>query len=223
MKTIRRSGYALRIEVISQCQKSAATISAYERESNACTIEPKTSGSTDHITAKAIDTFVDPVAQNTEEFVPERRAWIEMVPACAVVSAVVQLHRFEPIGDQRPRVEHVVARGTRRSLGVLGNFGHVDARRDVLDVGHLEFLVFDVVEVVLWTERFRSIVVLAEVLVGAHVGTVLSRDVIGNEVHDHLETMRVRASHELLEFAHAIGYINGQVGIDIVVVFDSVR
>ncbi len=51
---------------------------------------------------------------------------------------------------------------------------------------------------------------------------VLAGDVIGHEVDYHLEPGAVGAGHQPLKLGHAGGHVDGQVGVDVVVVGDGV-
>ncbi len=51
---------------------------------------------------------------------------------------------------------------------------------------------------------------------------VAARHVVGHEVDDHLHPLVVDAGHESLELLHAVLYVGGQIGIDVVVVLYGV-
>ena len=66
---------------------------------------------------------------------------------------------------------------------------------------------------------------MAEVLDsgGQMVGCVFAGDVIGYEVDYHLEACAVSACDKLLEFVNTPVDVNGQVGVDVIIVGDGVR
>ena len=172
-----------------------------------------------HVAAEAVDALRCPVEQYVEHLLPGVGQRVEVAhSAGVVVDAVVQLDGLVPVVASRCVVEAVVAGGLRGCLRVWLRLAMIE-----VEVGR-EALSGTVVEVVLRVEALRGVVALAEVAdaLGLADAVVLSCHVVGHEVDDHLQSCTVCAVDQLLELVHALPDVDGQVGVDVVVVDDGV-
>ena len=59
--------------------------------------------------------------------------------------------------------------------------------------------------------------------VGLCVRVILACHVVGYEIDDDFQPAAVGTLHQILKFLHASGYVFGQVGIYVIVIFDGIR
>ena len=175
-----------------------------------------------HVATKCIDTFGSPVEQHVEHLLPRVRHGCEVPYATGiVVNAVVQFHGFIPIITARGIAKMVVASSLGRKL-------YVFACPRLIALSHLagayKRLTRTIVEVVLWREALGGVVVLSEVTHALRLGNafVLACYVIGHKVEDHLQASTMGAGNKSVELVHSFVDIHGQIGVDIIVVGNSI-
>ena len=74
-------------------------------------------------------------------------------------------------------------------------------------------------------KAFCHVVALAEVFYAGRlsIGMVRPRHVVGHEVYHHFKPRLVRAAHERLKLFHTLFRHCGEVGTDVVIVFNGIR
>ena len=147
-----------------------------------------------HVAAEAVYALGGPETHDIQHFVPGGRVEV----------AVVNLDCFPPVVDTGSGGEAV-------SGGLGGHF----------------LVAFGVERQLQGLSRVIEKVVLRGpvhgfVVIGAQRSLVLARHVVGHKVNDALETGRVRAPHQVLEFGHPALRDIGHVRIDVVVVGNGV-
>ena len=174
-----------------------------------------------HVAAKTVHALLRPKEQNGRHLVPRVGHRVEVRSAAGVeVHAIVQLNRFVPIVASGTGREAIVARHLCRIFAIRHIGGAV-----LLKVFRAEHLPGQVVEIVLRRKAFCHVVALAEVFYAGRlgIGMVRPRHVVGHEVYQHFKPCLVRAAHKRLKFLHALFRRGGEVGADVVVVFDGIR
>ena len=166
-----------------------------------------------HVAPESVNALLSPEEQDVGHLVPCVGDGVEVSVAGPVVLAVVQLHGLVPVVLARVVVEVVVASRFRRKFLVVGN---VERR--------LQLASGAIVEIVLRIESVIGIIVGTEVFhaPGLCYRLILSRHVVGHEVHYHLQSGLVGALYEGFEFLHALIHVGSQVGIHVIVVADGV-
>ena len=174
-----------------------------------------------HVAAKTVHALLRPKEQNGRHLVPRVGHGVEVGSAAGVeVHAIVQLNRFVPIVASGTGREAIVARHLCRIFAIRHIGGAV-----LLKVLRAEHLPGQVVEIVLRRKAFCHVVALAEVFYagGLGIGMVGACHVVGHEVYQHFKPRLVRAAYKRLKFLHALFRRGGEVGADVVVVFDGIR
>ena len=136
-----------------------------------------------------------------------------------VVQAVVEFDGLVPIVHTWCGGKLVVARGLG-GIFLVGAFGETL----VAEVGGAQGLGGDVVEIIVGCEATACIIVLTKV---AHVGrlgiaVVSACHMVGHKVHNQSQASLVCAVEQVLKFGHAFIDVDGQVGVNVVVVLDGI-
>ena len=174
-----------------------------------------------HVAAKTVHALLRPKEQNGRHLVPRVGHRVEVRSAAGVeVHAIVQLNRFVPVVAAWTGREAIVARHLCGIFAIRHIGGTV-----LLKVLRAEHLPGQVVEIVLRRKAFCHVVALAEVFYagGFSIGMVRACHVVGHEVYQHFKPCLVRAAHKRLKFLHALFRRGGEVGADVVIVFNGIR
>ena len=168
-----------------------------------------------HIAAETINLFACPKEQNIAHFEPRIGRWVEvLMMAAGVIYAVIQFYGFVPIGYARIGRKTVVASGFGWIFYVVM---HLKLR--------LQRRVGAVVKVILRIKMpIRSVVGTKITHIGwFRIGVVVTRHVVGYKIDEHFEFCFMRTRYQCFKFVHALFHIHCQIGIYVVVIFDSVR
>ena len=173
-----------------------------------------------HVAAKSVDALRRPEEQNVGHFAPSAGYGVVVEAATAgiaIVHAVVELHCLVPVVHTGMVVEPVVARAA-------GGHLHVGLLALGRPHGQHERLAGTIVEIVPGREVHVGAVVLTQV---AHAGracngVVFAGHVVGHKVDDDLHVGLMGALHQGLEFGHTAGHVDGQVGVDVVIIGDGI-
>ena len=173
-----------------------------------------------HIATEAIDTLRCPEQQDISHLIPRVGNRTEVPhPACIVVETIVKFYGLVPVVHARRIVETIVASGFGRLFDIGFGFAMIE-----VEIGR-EALTRAIVEIVLRVEAMLRVIVLAKIFypLGLADGVILAGHVVGHKVDDDLKTSLMGALYQCLELLHALIDIDSQIGIDIVIVGDSVR
>ena len=173
-----------------------------------------------HVAPETIDVLRSPIEQDVGHLGP--RAWNRIVviattSGVAIVHAIVELHGLVPIAYTWPIVETVVT-------GALGGILHIRLLAFRRRNRAHERLPRTVIEIVTRGEMHVHIILLAQVGHTSRTAdrVIFARHMVGNEVDNDLHAHIMDACHELLKLLHAIVHINRDVGVNVVIVSNSV-
>ena len=172
-----------------------------------------------HVAAEGVDALGSPEHQDVEHLLPCRGNRVKVAyTAGIVVYAVVQLHGLVPVVLAWSVVEAVVARGLGRLLSIRFHLALIEVEV------RSEALPGTVVEVVLRVEAILRVVTFAEVLDARRLTdtVILTCHMVGHEVDDDLQSRLMTTLHQLLKLLHTLCDVDGQVGVDVVVVGDGI-
>ena len=171
-----------------------------------------------HIATETVNAFWCPVKQNVAHFLPCGWNGGEVVTTVPRIHTIVQLHCFIPVVHARVFVVAVVA----SSFG--GKF-HISVI--ALTQIHIwrKFFTCDVEEIVWWRKKHTLVVGCAQILhsAGLGIGMIFTRHMVWHEVDNHLHTIVMGAVHEIFKLMNAIGHIYCYIGVNVVIVANSVR
>ena len=144
------------------------------------------------------------------------------LPVVAVINAVIELNRFVSVIQAGLGLKHIVSRRLRGRfhVGYIGNaFGNQDPIRS------LKGLRGQVIKIVLRIEGGSWLIGLPQILNTRRfgIGPVLTGQMVGNKINDKLQPIGMRALDKCVEFGHSPLDVYGQIGIDIIIVFNGVR
>ena len=135
-----------------------------------------------------------------------------------VIYAIVELYSLVPVIDAGAGIEAVVARGFCGILlvGLFLKFLRAE--------GGVERAAGEVVEIIVGREAARSVIILAQIPHACRpcIALVAACHVVGHEVHDHFQVGGMGALYESVKFAQAVFDVDGQVGVNVVIVLDGV-
>jgi hypothetical protein len=173
-----------------------------------------------HVATEAVDFLRRPEQQDIQHLVPCVGNGKEVrLSAVEKVYAIIELNGIIPVVDAGTGVEPVVARSFGRKFAV--RLRHTGV--------HIELAVEsgagDVIEIVVWTECPAGIVICSEPAGSGRlsVRVILSRNMVRYEIHQGFQPAAMCTGNEFFELFHAFRYVVGQIGINIIIVFDGIR
>ena len=173
-----------------------------------------------HVATETVDTFSGPVAQYVFHFLPGVRYRVKMSSGVMqVVHSIIQLDGFIPVVPVGPCVKAVVSGSLGRHFLVIPLFRIIK-----VDFA-CQLLSRYIVEIVLWIEILRVVIVLTQILYTSRFGqrVILPCHMVRNEIHDDLQSAFMAACNQMLEFLHTLVYMLGQVRVDVIIIADGIR
>ena len=136
-----------------------------------------------------------------------------------VVHSIIQLDGFIPVVPVGPCVKAVVSGSLGRHFLVIPLFRIIK-----VDFA-CQLLSRYIVEIVLWIEILRAVIVLTQILYTSRFGqrVILPCHMVRNEIHDDLQSAFMAACNQMLEFLHTLVYMLGQVRVDVIIIADGIR
>ena len=87
-----------------------------------------------------------------------------------------------------------------------------------------KLLTCDIVEIVIRSKEHLMIISAPEILnpCGSRIRVILARYMVWHKIYYNLHAGGMRTLHQRLEFLHAVRHIYGKVGVNVVIVADSI-